>query len=95
MQHLRGRGLLLQRFGQIVGALAQLVEQAGVLDGDNRLGGEVLDQLDLLVGERSNLLAVYADARRPARSSLIIGTTSKVRAPPSSTPATASGSPSR
>ena len=35
LQHLRGRGLLLQRF-------AQLVEQAGVLDGDDGLGGEVL-----------------------------------------------------
>ena len=35
LQHLRGRGLLLQR-------LAQLVEQAGVLDGDDGLGGEIL-----------------------------------------------------
>ena len=33
----RGRGLPLQRFGKIVGALAQLVEQAGILDGDDRL----------------------------------------------------------
>ena len=33
---------------------AQLVEQAGVLDGDDGLGGEVLDQLDLLVGERAH-----------------------------------------
>ena len=30
-----GRGLLLQRLGQIVGALAQLVEQPRVLDGDD------------------------------------------------------------
>ena len=44
LQHLRGRGLLLQRF-------AQLVEQPGVLDGDDRLVGESGDQLDLLVGE--------------------------------------------
>ena len=34
LQHLGGRGLLLQR-------LAQLVEQAGVLDGDDGLLGEV------------------------------------------------------
>ena len=54
LQHLRGRGLLLQRF-------AQLVEQARVLDGDDGLGGEVLHQLDLLVGERADLLAVDAD----------------------------------
>ena len=37
----RGRGLLLQRLGQIVGALAQLVEQPRVLDGDDGLGGEI------------------------------------------------------
>ena len=42
LQHLAGRGLLLQRFGEIVGALAQLVEQPRVLDGDDGLGGEVL-----------------------------------------------------
>ena len=40
---------------------AQLVEQPRVLDGDDRLGGEVLDQLDLLVGERPHLLAVDDD----------------------------------
>ena len=57
----RGRGLLLQRLAQIVGALAQLVEQAGVLDGDDRLRGEILDQLDLLVGEWADLLAVNDD----------------------------------
>ena len=52
MQHLRGRRLLLQRFAQIVGALAQLIEQPGVLDGDDGLIGEILHQLNLLVGER-------------------------------------------
>ena len=61
LQHLRGRGLLLQRLGEIVGALAQLVEQPRVLDGDDGLGGEVLHQLDLLVGERPHLLAVDGD----------------------------------
>ena len=43
---------------QIVGALAQLVEQPRVLDGDDGLRGEVLHQLDLLVGERADLLAI-------------------------------------
>ena len=43
---------------QIVGALAQLVEQPRVLDGDDGLGGEVLNQLDLLVGEWTYLLAI-------------------------------------
>ena len=46
---------------EIVGALAQLVEQPRVLDGDHRLGGEVLHQLDLLVGERPHLLAIDDD----------------------------------
>ena len=50
LQHFRGCRLLLQRF-------AQLVQQPGVLNGDDRLLGEVLNQLDLLVGERPNLLA--------------------------------------
>ena len=54
LEHVGGGGLLLQRF-------AQLVEQAGVLDGDDGLGGEVRDQLDLLVGERPHLLAVDGD----------------------------------
>ena len=40
---------------------AQLVEQPRVLDGDDGLGGEVRDQLDLLVSERPDLLAVDAD----------------------------------
>src|SRR5262249_46539351 len=61
LEHVGGGGLLLQRFGEIAGTLTQLVEQPGVLDGDNSLSGEVLNQLDLLVGERQNLLAVYAD----------------------------------
>ena len=46
---------------------AQLAEQPRVLDGDHGLRGEVLHQLDLLVGERPNLLPVNDDARRPAR----------------------------
>ena len=58
LEHLGGRGLLLQRLGEIVGALAQLVEQPRVLDGDHGLRGEVLDQLDLLVGERAYLLTI-------------------------------------
>jgi len=43
--------LLLQRF-------AQFLEQLRVLNGDDGLGGEVFYQLDLLVCERLNLLAV-------------------------------------
>ena len=40
-----------KRFAQIARARLHLVEQAHVLDGDHRLVGEGLDELDLLVGE--------------------------------------------
>ena len=40
---------------------AQLVEQARVLDRDDGLIGKILDQLDLLVGEGTDLLAVNRD----------------------------------
>ena len=52
LQHLGGRRLLLQRLAEIVGALAQLVEQPRVLDGDDGLAGESLQHCDLFVGER-------------------------------------------
>jgi hypothetical protein len=58
---LGGRGLLLQRLTQVIRALAQLIEQACILDSDNGLSSEVLDQLDLLVGERPYLLAINRD----------------------------------
>jgi hypothetical protein len=48
--------LLLQRLAQIGRALAQLVEQPRVLDGDDGLTGEARNQLNLLFGKRSNLL---------------------------------------
>src|SRR5262249_30050351 len=51
LEHVGSRGLLLQ-------GLAQLVEQARVLNGDDSLAGEVLDQLDLFVGEGADLLAI-------------------------------------
>ena len=41
---------------------AQLAQQPRILDGDHRLRGEVLDQLDLLVAERPHLLPVNDDA---------------------------------
>src|SRR5262245_2745668 len=41
---------MLERF-------AQLVEQARVLDGDDRLSGEILYEFDLLVGKGTYLLA--------------------------------------
>ena len=40
---------------------AQLVQQPRILDGDDRLGGEILQQRNLLVGERPYLLTIYGD----------------------------------
>ena len=50
LEHVGGCGLLLQR-------LAQLVEQARVLDGNDGLLGKIADQLDLRVRERTDFLA--------------------------------------
>ena len=61
-QHLRGRGLLPQRLGKIIGALPQFLEQPGILDCDDGLGGEILDQLDLPIGEQADDLPVNADS---------------------------------
>src|SRR5262249_26830904 len=54
LEHLRSRGLLLQRF-------AQLVEQARVLDGDDRLVSEGGGELNLLLGEWPHGLALQDD----------------------------------
>ena len=40
---------------------SQFLEQPRVLDGDDGLGGEVLDQLNLLVGKGTNFLTVDGD----------------------------------
>ena len=54
LEDLGGRGLLVER-------LARLGDEPGVLHRDHRLGGEVLQQRDLLVGERPDFLAVGGD----------------------------------
>ena len=61
LQHLGGRGLLLQ-------GLARLGDQPRVLHRDHRLRREVLQQRDLLVGERPDLLAVGSDTAEQASS---------------------------
>jgi hypothetical protein len=61
LEHVGRGGLLLQRFTQIVRALTQLVEQPSILDGDDGLAGEIGEQGDLLVGERTNFLAIDDD----------------------------------
>ena len=69
LEHFRRSRLLLQRFrevgcafGEVRGALPQFVEQPRVLDGDDGLGGEVLHQRNLFVGEGSNFLAVHTES---------------------------------
>src|SRR5215831_16610559 len=62
LEYVGGGGLLLQRFREIVSALAQFFQQARILDGDDSLRGEILDQLDLLIIEGSDLLPIDSDS---------------------------------
>ena len=78
-----GRGLLVQRLAEFGRALALLIEQPHVFNGNDRLGSKVRHQLNLFVGEGSNLLAVDGDECRLNSLSLHIGTASTVRAPAS------------
>ena len=57
LEHVGGRGLLLQRFREVAGLRLHLVEQPHVLDRDHGLVGEGLQQLDVMVGEGAGLLS--------------------------------------
>ena len=50
-----GGDLLLERVAQLAVARLHLFEEADVLDGDHRLVGEGLQELNLLVAERAHL----------------------------------------
>src|SRR5215468_6297784 len=54
LQHLGGRGLLLEGF-------AQFIQQTGIFDGNDGLSSKVSDQLDLLVGEWAHFLTIDGD----------------------------------
>src|SRR5262245_44918599 len=54
-QNLGGGRLLLEGLGQVAVAGLQLLEQADILDGDDRLIGKRLEELDLRLGERLDL----------------------------------------
>src|SRR5262245_12134675 len=54
LEHVGRGGLLLQR-------LAQFINETGILDRDDGLGGETGEQRDLLVSEGTNLLTKDAD----------------------------------
>ena len=53
LQHIGGRGLLLQGLGQIARARLNLVEHARVLDRDRRLIGEAAQQIQFPLAERT------------------------------------------
>src|SRR5262245_20185301 len=54
LKHIGSGGLLLQRF-------AQFAEQARILDGDDGLGCEICDQLNLFFRERVYFLTIDGD----------------------------------
>src|SRR5207247_6672621 len=47
--------LLLERLCEVTVTCLQLLEEAHVLDGDDRLVGEGLEEIDLRLGERAGL----------------------------------------
>ena len=61
LQHVAGRGLVLERFLEIARAGVQFVEQADILDRDDGLVGEGLKQVDLPLRKRLDLAARYGD----------------------------------
>ena len=61
LQHVGGRGLLVQRFFEVARPRLHLAEQARVLDRDHRLVGEGLDDLDFPVGEGDRLVSRHAE----------------------------------
>ena len=65
-QHVRRRGLLFERFGELARALLLGLEQPHVLQGDDGLVGEGGDQFDLLFGESARSGCASAPRRRPA-----------------------------
>ena len=60
-EHVRGRGLVLERLGQLARARLDLLEQPDVLDCDHGLVRERADEVDLLLGERPDLRAGQDD----------------------------------
>src|SRR5262249_19138634 len=61
LQHVSSGGLLLEGLFEITGACLHFVEQASVLDGDDRLIRESLEQLDLTFREGYSFGAAKSD----------------------------------
>ena len=81
LQHLGGRGLLVQCLGQLARTLLLRIEQAHVLDCDHRLIGEGLQQSDLGVGKWSDVHTRNGDCSN-GLPSCSIGTASMLRYSP-------------
>ena len=60
-EHLGGCRLMLQRFAQFCVALAEFLEQAHILDGDDRLISEGFEKADLLIRERLDYCSTNND----------------------------------
>src|SRR5207237_3374933 len=58
LQHITRRGLIFERLLEIARALTQFIQEPRVFHCDDRLGCEVLQERDLLVGERSHFLTI-------------------------------------
>jgi hypothetical protein len=52
---------LLVKLRYLLGSLAQFAQQPRVLDSNDRLAGEVLDQLNLFIGKWPYLLTIDDD----------------------------------
>src|SRR6266508_3777701 len=61
LAHLAERSELVHRAGELTRPRLELREEANVLDGDHRLVGEGLQQLDLVLGEWPGLRAGHHD----------------------------------
>ncbi len=57
LQHLRGCGLLLERFSQIIRALTQLFQQPRIFNSNGPLLREVCDEINLLIAKKAHLTA--------------------------------------
>ena len=61
LRYFTERAQLADRSAELVGALAQLVEQPRILDGNHGLVGEARDQRNLFVGEGTDFLAEHGE----------------------------------
>ena len=57
-QDLAGRGLLLQRLGEVAVTILQFLKKPNVLNGDDGLASEGFKELDLLLQERTDNLSL-------------------------------------